>query len=252
MATVVCSNCGQSVKTTAKYCKFCGSPLSASAARVAPARPPAGLAAPPRGPAPKAATEVPAEVFAQLEARAELTRLGTEEQQVLADLEKLEAELERGDRSIEELEKEISPLQKRVKALKAQKKQLESKVQGFAFEKAAKDRAHWADRLEKLEELKESGKVRESVYDRLHDEYEASQNKAEADYQQQVLQAREWLAMLKAQFTATRDELALLEARHSVGEVKEADYASRKEKLEKRSQTLGHHVENLEDVLRSV
>jgi chromosome segregation ATPase len=197
-------------------------------------------------------TEVPAEVLAQLQARVELTRLGTEEEQVLADLEKLEGELEKGDRSIAELENQITPLQKRVKTLKTQKKQLESKVQGFFFEKAAKDRAHWTDRLEKLEELKESGKIRESVYGRLHDEYEASLNKADAEYQQQVLQAREWLVLLKAQYTATRDELALLEARHSVGEVKATDYGTRKEKLENRAQVLGRHVETLEEILRSV
>jgi len=252
MATVICSNCGQTVKMTAKYCKFCGSPLAFSAARVSPARPSTGLALPSARQAVKAVTEVPAEVLAQLEARAELTRLETEEEQVLADLEKLEAELERGDQSIAELEKQITPLQKRVKALKTQEKQLESKVQGFFFEKAAKDRAHWADRLEKLEELKESGKVRESVYGRLHDEYEASRDKADAEYQQQVLQAREWLALLKAQYQATRDELALLEARYSVGEVKTADYGPRKEKLETRSQTIGRQVEILEGVLRSV
>jgi chromosome segregation ATPase len=251
LATVICSNCGQTVKATAKYCKFCGSALSASAARVAPAAPPTASVYPsPRSV--KAVTEVPADALAQLEARAELTRLASEEEQVVADLEKLEGELERGDRSIDELEKQISPLQKRVKALKTQKKQLESKVQGFLFEKAAKDRAHWSDRLEKLEELKESGKVRESVYGRLHNEYETSRNKADAEYQQQVLQAREWLALLKAQYTAARDELAVLEARRSVGEVKTADYEARKEKLENRSQTLGRQVEILENVLRSV
>jgi hypothetical protein len=44
----------------------------------------------------------------------------------------------------------------------------------------------------------------------------------------------------------------LLEARHSVGEVKAVDYGARKEKLENRAQVLGRHVEILEGILRSV
>jgi len=246
---IVCPSCGQTVRDTAVFCKFCGYRLSAtpSSPRVQPKT--AAKVVPRES---EHITEVPAEILSQLEARAQLMELESEEQVVLGELERLDAELERGDRSIAELEKEIKPLQKRIKTLKTKEKNLQTKVTGFIFEKAGKERLLWADRLEKLEELKESGKVRKSVYSRLQREYESSKSEAESKYQGQVLQAREWLALLKAQYTAARDELSLLEARHSVGEVKDADYESHKEKLERRSKTLGRQVEILESILRDV
>jgi chromosome segregation ATPase len=173
-----------------------------------------------------------------------------EETELLSELEALEKELEQGDRSIAELEKEIKPLQKKIKALKTKEKKLKSKVKEFDFEKAGKERVRLKERMEKLEELKEGGKVRESVYIRLQDEYEQGMAESDGQYQEKVILAREWLALLKAQYKAVRDELSLLDARHSVGEVKEADYKSRKKNLEKRSKTLGHQVEIFEAVLR--
>jgi chromosome segregation ATPase len=247
---IVCPRCGQTLKDTAKFCKFCGTRLSDVASSATSAQPKTAARVAARKS--KAVTEVPAEILAQLEAKAQLMELESEEKEVLGELERLDAELERGDRSIAELEKEIKPLKKRIKKLKTSEKSLEAKVTGFTFEKAAKERLVWTDRLEKLEELKESGKVRKSVYTSLRRDYESSRSDADAKYQEQVLQAREWLALLKAQYTAARDELSLLEARHSVGEIKDADYKSSKTKLEKRTKILGRQVEILESILRNV
>ncbi len=195
-------------------------------------------------------TEVPAKVLAQLETRSQLISIADEESDLLEQLERLEKELEEGDRSIAELEKEIKPLQKKIKALKTREKKLKTKIKEFDFEKAGKERLRLKERMAKLEELKESGKVRESVYLRLQQEYEQSQTEEDTKYQEKIVLAREWLALLKAQYKAARDELSLLDARHSVGEVKDADYTSRKEKLEKRSKILGQQVEIFEEILR--
>jgi chromosome segregation ATPase len=195
-------------------------------------------------------TEVPAEVLAQLEIRSQLMGIEEEETELLDEVERLEKELEQGDRSIAELENEIKPLKKQIKSLKTKEKKLKSKVKEFNFEKAGKERLRLKERTEKLEELKNGGKVRESVYLRLKDEYEQGMIEADTQYQEKVVLAREWLALLKAQYKAVRDELSLLDARHSVGEVKEVDYNSRKKTLEKRSKILGHQVEIFETVLR--
>ncbi|MFX0169009.1 MAG: hypothetical protein ACFE89_06550 [Candidatus Hodarchaeota archaeon] len=189
-------------------------------------------------------------MLAQLEARSELMGLEEEEDELQKDIEKLEEELEKGDRSIAEIEKEMAPLKKRIKELKSREKKLKAKVKEFEFEKLGKERHQWKDKLEKLEELKGSGEVRESIYLRLHEEYSRNQAEADAQYQEHVVIAREWLALLKAQYKAARDELSMLDARLSVGEVKEIDYKSSKTKTEKRAKTLGHQVEIFEKVLR--
>lgn len=245
----VCSNCGQSVKDSAKFCKYCGAKLGPSVSTPV-SRPVTTSRAAPVMPDREPVTEVPAEVLTQLEARSELMSLEEEETELLKELENLDKELEQGDRSIAELEKEIKPLQNKIKALKGREKKLQARVKEFDFEKAGKERHRWKERIEKLEGLKEEGKVRESVYLRLQEEYRKNQTETDAQYQEQVIIAREWLALLKAQYKAVRDELSLLDARHSVGEVKEADYKSRKVQLEKRSKVLGHQVEIFEAVLR--
>ena len=246
----ICPNCGQSVKDSAKFCKFCGSKLGAPVSRPVSRPVTTGRAAPAVVSDREPVTEVPAEVLAQLEIRAQLMGIEDEESELLDELDRLEKELEQGDRSIAELEKEIKPLQKKIKALKTKEKKLKAKVKEFDFEKAGKERQRLKERTEKLEELKERGKVRESVYIRLQDEYEQGMSESDAQYQEKVVLAREWLALLKAQYKAVRDELSLLDARHSVGEVKDTDYKSRKKNLEKRSKILGHQVEIFEAVLR--
>lgn len=222
-----------------------GAPVSRPVSRpVTTGRPPASV--PDRQPM----TEVPPEILAQLESRSQLMGLEEEQKDLIKDLEKLEAELEQGDRSIAEIEKEIKPLQKKIKALNTREKKLKAKIKEFDFEKAGKERIQLRKRVENLEKLKEGGEVKESVYLRLRDEYERNQEESDTQYQEQIVIAREWLALLKAQYKAARDELSLLDARYSVGEVKDVDYKSRKQKLEKRAKVLGHQVELFETVLR--
>jgi chromosome segregation ATPase len=238
------------VKDSAKFCKFCGSKLGAPVSLPVSRPVTSGRAAPVTVSDRKPVTEVPADVLAQLEARSELMGLEEEEEGLQKDIETLEEELEKGDRSIAEIEKEMAPLQKRIKALKKREKKLKSKVKEFEFEKLGKERLQWKEKVEKLEELKEGGEVRESIYLRLQEEYSRNQAEADAQYQEQVVIAREWLALLKTQYKGARDELSILDARHSVGEVKEADYKSRKGKLEKRAKKLGRQVEIFENILR--
>ncbi len=247
----ICPNCGQTVKDTAKFCKYCGVKITASAPR-APAIQPTKPVSSKITPKTHSVTEVPAAVLAQLDARSSLSELEAEEKAILEELEQLEGELEQGDRSIAELEKEIKPLQKKIKTLKEKEKKLKAKIEPFSFEKSGKERKLWRDRAENLEELREKGEVRESVYSRLQEEYETNRAKADAEFQEQVLLAREWLAILKGQYTATRDELSMLEARRSVGEIKESQFKTKKLKLEKRARMLGHHVEVFEEILRDI
>ena len=246
----MCPNCGQSVKDSAKFCKFCGSKLGAPVSLPVSRPVTSGRAAPRTIAERKSVTEIPADILTQLEARAELMGLEDEEEELQKDIEALEEELEKGERSIAEIEKEMAPLQKQIKALKTREKKLKAKVKVFEFEKLGKERLQWKEKLEKLEELKEGGEVRESIYLRLQEEYSRNQAEADGQYQEQVVIAREWLALMKAQYKAARDELSILDARRSVGEVKDADYKSRKTKLEKRAKTLGRQVEIFENILR--
>ena len=151
----ICSNCGQSVKDSAKFCKYCGSKLGAAVSTPVSRPVTTGRAVPATAMDREPVTEVPAEVLAQLGVRSKLIGIEEEESGLLEELERLEKELEQGDRSIAELEKEIKPLQKKIKSLKTKEKKLKSKVKEFDFEKAGKERIRLKERMEKLEDLKE-------------------------------------------------------------------------------------------------
>ncbi len=191
-------------------------------------------------------------MLAQLELRGQLLELEKEEKGLMEEIERLQAELEKGEESIAELEEKMKPLKKRIKDLTSREKKLKAKLKPFPFEEAEKARHLWSERLEKLEELKLEGKTRESVYQRLKREYDTGLRETEAKYQEQLVLTKEWLVLLKAQYAAARDELAMLEARHEVGEVSEKAHTQNKETLEKRTKQLGRQVEILETILRGI
>ena len=258
----ICSYCGSRARDSARFCKYCGRPLTGEPGRAgekpgypsapAPKAEVAGTGGPSGAGGAGEVREVPGEVLEQLEWRVELRELEEEKREVAKELEGLEGELERGERPVAELEKMIAPLKKRIKAITAREKKLESKVKPFSFEEAGKARRLWSERLEKLEELKKEGKVRESVYRRLREEYESKRREADVRYREELSKAREWLALLKSRYAAARDDLATLEARHAVGEIGEGEFQSRREELEKQASRLGSQVEILESIIRGL
>ncbi len=247
--TPVCSSCGNTVRRTAKFCKYCGRPLTSRSRRVSQrdyTTPSTGVTRS------KPVTAIPAGVLAQLELRGQLLELEKEEKELMEEIERLQAELEKGEQSIAELEEKMKPLKKRIKELTSREKKLKAKIKPFPFEEAGKARHLWSERIDKLEDLKQEGTTRESVYRRLKGEYETGLRKAEEKYQEQLILTKEWLLLLKSQYAAARDELAMLEARHEVGEVGEGAHVQSKETLEKRTHQLGRQVEILETILRGI
>ena len=245
----VCSNCGNTVRRTAKFCKYCGRPLTSRSSSVSRRDYSPSPTSVTRS---RPVTEIPADVLSQLELRGQLLEIEKEEKELMAEIEKLQAELEKGEQSIAEIEEKMKPLKKSTKELTKKEKKLKAKIKPFPFEEAGKARHLWSERLEKLEELKQEGTTRESVYRRLKGEYETGLREAEEKYQEQLILTKEWLLLLKSQYAAARDELAMLEARHEVGEVSEGVHEKNKETLQKRTLQLGRQVEILETILRGI
>ncbi len=251
----VCSSCGNTVKSTAKFCKYCGRSLKSPSRGVSRRDHPSPSTRVSRSrsvTASRPVTEIPSDVLAQLELRGQLLELQKEEKGLMEEIDRLQAELEKGEQSISELEEKMKPLKKRIKELTSREKKLKTKIKPFPFEEAGKARHLWSERLDKLEELKQEGTTRESVYRRLKGEYETGLRDAERKYQEQLILTKEWLLLLKSQYAAARDELAMLEARHGVGEVGEGAHEKSKETLEKRTKQLGRQVEILETILRGI
>ena len=247
--TPVCSSCGNTIRRTAKFCKYCGQPSLSPSRGISRRDYPSPSTTVSRS---RPVTEIPADVLAQLELRGQLLELEKEEKGLMEEIERLQAELEKGEQSIAELEGKMKPLKKRIKALTSREKKLKTKLKPFPFEEAGKARHLWSERIEKLEDLKQEGKTRESVYRRLKGEYDTGLRESEAKYQEQLILTKEWLVLLKSQYAAARDELAMLEARHEVGEVSAGRHEQSKETLEKRTSQLGRQVEILETILRGI
>jgi len=84
--------------------------------------------------------------------------------------------------------------------------------------------------LENLEKLREEGSVDEGTYSRLKDEYDKSLEASRAELERIKGQLAANLGKKEEQLGRLREELKILEGRFKVGELREADYQSRRQR----------------------
>lgn len=202
MSHTYCTNCGKEISITARFCRFCGSPIKKSrstAPSPEPVSPP--LSAPPapmRKPVitpPEVTEKIPDDIVDILYSRKRKDQIKTELKKLLEQIDELTKKVEIGliaegesSEKIEDIQSNISALQEEQKALQTQPLELETLVE---------DEKLWQKRLEKIEEKHRAQAVSSDVYASLRDEYSSELAAVQQKVAVEERKARRWLVDLQ-------------------------------------------------------
>ncbi|UCG00397.1 MAG: zinc-ribbon domain-containing protein [Candidatus Heimdallarchaeota archaeon] len=202
MSHTYCTNCGKEISITARFCRFCGSPVKKSrstAPSPEPVSPP--LSAPPapmREPviAPSEVTEkIPNDIIELLYSRKRKDQIKAELKKLLDQIDELTKKVEIGLITEDESTQKIEEIQSNITTLQEEKKVLQT--QPLALETLVEDEKLWHKRLEKIEEKKRAQVVSSDVYTSLRDEYSSELAVVQQKLAVEERKARRWLVDLQ-------------------------------------------------------
>jgi DNA repair exonuclease SbcCD ATPase subunit len=137
--------------------------------------------------------------------------------------------------SEKEYDKEIKGVSKKIQELQEDIDEKQQALKNVALLKLVEEVVEMRERQDKLEEIYKEGRIQESTYESLKNEYKGKEKalQAKVDSEEERLeQYRAYLEDEKDQASSLKEELF---ARHSVGEITEDEYRERLDELEKRN-----------------
>ena len=234
MSHTYCTNCGKEISITARFCRFCGSPVKKSrstAPSPEPVSPP--LSAPPAPvresviTPPEVSEKIPDDIVELLYSRKRKDQIKAELKKLLDQIDELTKKVEIGlitedesTQKIENIQANITTLQEEQKTLQTQPLELETLVEG---------EKKWQKRLEKIEEKKRAQAVSDEVYSSLRDEYSSELAGIQQKVAVEERKARRWLVDLQKE---TRDLETKIERIRVRGEIEGMSQSEISQKIE--------------------
>ncbi len=220
MEEIVCPKCKRPAPQFHKFCQYCGAVLPQDAVL--------SLLRPP-----DYGEFLPEKIREQLDFRGQLAELKDEKYKCYNRVKRLEKDLSGGKKSLPEIEIELKKLKKRIKEIKALEKNLTESIKKLPFEEMLNRKETIKERMKKLDEILEAGRITEDVYHKLRKEFKAELEVVEGQFSDYDTQIKHWLSKFKSDIKESKDELGLLYARYQVGQISEEDYSKKKDELEK-------------------
>ncbi|MFW9853964.1 MAG: zinc-ribbon domain-containing protein [Candidatus Thorarchaeota archaeon] len=234
MSNTYCVNCGKQISSTARFCRFCGTPVRSRASR---SRAEAERSAPqpqqvtPRMPAPAApvaAEKIPDEIVENLYARRRNDQIKKELEKMLEEISELSKKVEIGLIDEEDSNQQVNQLQSRISALQKEKGEL--KLQPFELEALTEKEKKWQERLEKLEEKNRAQALSKEVYASLRDEYATELSSVQQKAATETRKAKRWLVDLQKDARGLDTKIEQAKVR---GEIEGAGESGMKSQIEK-------------------
>ena len=234
--TTYCTNCGKEITATARFCRFCGTPVRKSQSYSSPpdstlhrevSSSPATFSPPIR----EEVETIPEAILNSLYARKRKKQIKSELKQLLNEIDELDKKVEIGLIDEEEKKRNIDSLQMKMVKLQDEQKTLEP--QPLDLEVLIEEEKLWRKRLEKLEETNRSQSVTKEVYASLRDEYATELAKAQSKVSTEERKARRWLVSLQRD---TRDLESEMERLRVKGEIEGRSSDDIQQELEKKTE----------------
>ncbi|MFW9780087.1 MAG: zinc-ribbon domain-containing protein [Candidatus Heimdallarchaeota archaeon] len=234
MANTYCTNCGKVISETARFCRFCGTPVRSRSIR---SRAEPGRSAPqpqqvtpkmPTAAPPVAVEKIPDKIVENLYARRRNDQIKKELKKMLEEVSELSKKVEIGLIDAEDSNQQVNQLQSRISALQTEKTEL--KLQPFELEALTESEKKWQERLEKLEEKNRAQALSTEVYASLRDEYAMELSSIQQKTATETRKAKRWLVDLQKEVRVLDTQIEQAKVR---GEIEEAGESGTKSQIEK-------------------
>ena len=174
---------------------------------------------------------IPEEIIDVLYSRERDEDIKAELKDILVEIEKIDQRLEVGLTGETIASEQIQEKNQLVQALRDERKSLRSEKipleENFIILQSAQKKK------EKLEEIRSQGKIeRESVYQRLVDEFNTELEEADKAYTDQKFQANGWIKQLENDTHLLKDEAEIVVTRAELGEITQTEAKNRREEIE--------------------
>ncbi len=219
--TTYCANCGKEISITARFCRFCGSPIRRG--QVESTTPPvARREESVQTPSPEptrfvqddAIEKIPSSVVDSLYARKRKKQINNEMKSLLKDIDELGKKLEIGLIDDTQSNNQTLKLQEKIDSLQKEKETL--KPEPLEIEKFIESEKKWFARLEKIEEKNKAGSVSRAVYDSLKDEYSSELATTQRKRATEERKVRRWLVDLQKEVRILETKIESLKVRSDI------------------------------------
>jgi hypothetical protein len=216
-----CSNCGKQISVTARFCRFCGTPIKRSqdaTPRQMPSYTPSPTSTRPSRKPTVTASEViekiPDKIVEDLYARKRKFQIKSELKKLLEEIDELTKKVEIGLIDESESTELIEKIQAKISTLQEEQNTLQTEP--LDLEKFTKDEKQWKKRLEKLEEKNRAQAVSREVYSSLRDEYSAEMATAQQKAAIEERKARRWLVDLQKEVRELESQIEQIKVRGEI------------------------------------
>lgn len=257
MSHTYCTNCGKEISVTARFCRFCGTPIrkpkretaapeSFSPSRVEPPVP----ARKPTPPPPEVHEKIPDDIVEILYARKRKDQIKSELKKLLEEIDELAKKVEIGLIEEGESTEMMEKIQSNIVTLQEEQKTLQS--QPLEFETLAEREKKWQKRLEKVEEKKRAQAVSDEVYSSLRDEYSSELATVQQKLAVEERKARRWLVDLQKETREMETKIERLRVRGEIEGLSQEDIQRKIEDLGNQREKKAIAAEVLTEILGSL
>ncbi|MHA2288567.1 MAG: zinc ribbon domain-containing protein [Promethearchaeota archaeon] len=219
--TTYCANCGKEISITARFCRFCGSPIRRGQTEST-APPVARRTQRARTPSPEPTRfvqddvieKIPSSVVDSLYARKRKKQINNEMKSLLKDIDELGKKLEIGLIDDAQSNNQTVKLQEKIDSLQKEKETL--KPESLEIETLIESEKKWFARLEKIEEKNRAGSVSRAVYDSLKDEYSSELATTQRKKGTEERKVRRWLVDLQKEVRILETKVESLKVRSDI------------------------------------
>ncbi|MFX0123340.1 MAG: zinc-ribbon domain-containing protein [Candidatus Hodarchaeota archaeon] len=236
MSHTYCTNCGKEISITARFCRFCGSPVKKSrstAPSPEPVSPPVSAPpAPMRKPVispPEVEEKIPDDIVDLLYSRKRKDQIKAELKKLLDQIDELTKKVEIGLITEDESSEKINEIQSNITTLQEEQKTLQT--QPLELETLAEDEKLWHKRLEKIEEKKHAQAVSNEVYTSLRDEYSSELAAVQQKVAVEERKARRWLVDLQKESRELETKIEQIRIRGEIEGLSKEEISQKTEEM---------------------
>ncbi|MFX0169094.1 MAG: zinc-ribbon domain-containing protein [Candidatus Hodarchaeota archaeon] len=219
MSSQQCPACGRQLKPNARFCSYCGVPLTQKPERQAEVQPDAtSVPAKPTEEPVKAVEAISPSVEAAFIMRGKLGSLRSQKVAIEEEEETIKVKHLVGELTEKDAEKETASLLARLEPINREIGDLENKAI-TPLEQLQQEKAIQEGRLQRLEELRSSGEVDDAIYQRLGREYSDKLNETIQNLNAEMTKANHWLVQMEERKQKLEFDRETLQVRARIDEV---------------------------------